>query len=97
MKHEILIHYRKEKNYWDVSAPLKEKNEFLKLNNQGSRNSWYAKGSSHKEGIDYHELFSHVLKYKKIWVLLAIVNALDLKLENFDVKTTFLHGTVSRA
>ena len=43
------------------------------------------------EGIDYHEVFSLVVKHKIIRVLLAMVSALDLELEQLDVKTTFLH------
>ena len=51
-----------------------------------------AKGFSQKEGIDYHEVFSPVVKHKTIHVLLAMVSALDMELEQLDVKTTFLNG-----
>jgi len=51
-----------------------------------------AKGYSQMEGIDYHEIFSPVVKLVSIRVVLALVALLDLELEQLDVKTTFLHG-----
>ena len=46
------------------------------------------------EGIDYHEIFSPVVKLVSICVVLALVALLDLELEELDVKTTFLHGNL---
>ena len=51
-----------------------------------------AKGFSQKEGIDYNEIFSPVVKHSSIHVLLALVAQFDLELQKLDVKTTFLHG-----
>lgn len=45
----------------------------------------------YKEGIDYNEIFSWVVKYTTIEVVLALVNHLGWDLEQLDVKTTFLH------
>ena len=50
-----------------------------------------AKGYSQKEGIDYNEILSPVVKHKTIRVLLAMVCVLDMKLDQLNVKTTFLH------
>jgi hypothetical protein len=50
------------------------------------------KGYSHKEGIDFHEIFSPVVKIVSIQSVLALVALLDLELEQLDVKTAFLHG-----
>ena len=44
------------------------------------------------EGIDYHEIFSLVVKLVYIRIVLALVALLDLELEKLDVKTTLLHG-----
>ena len=51
-----------------------------------------AKGYSQKEGIDFSEVFSLVVRHTFIRVLLSIVAAQDLELEQMDVKTAFLHG-----
>nr|KYP59892.1 Retrovirus-related Pol polyprotein from transposon TNT 1-94 [Cajanus cajan]KYP59910.1 Retrovirus-related Pol polyprotein from transposon TNT 1-94 [Cajanus cajan] len=51
-----------------------------------------AKGFSQKEGVDYNEIFSLVVRHTSIRVLLAIVACQDLELEQLDVKTAFLHG-----
>jgi hypothetical protein len=51
-----------------------------------------AKGYSQKEGIDFHEIFSPVVKIVSIRSMLALVALLDLELEQLDVKTAFLHG-----
>jgi hypothetical protein len=51
-----------------------------------------AKGYSQVEGIDFGEIFSPIAKLTSIRFLLSIVVAFDLKVEQMDVKTTFLHG-----
>ena len=51
-----------------------------------------AKGYCQKEGINYNEIFSPVVKHISIQLLLAIVAQDDLELKQLDVKTIFLHG-----
>ena len=50
------------------------------------------KGYSHKEGIDFHEIFSLVVNFVSIRIVLALVALLDLEVEQLDVKISFLHG-----
>eukprot|EP00253_Pinus_taeda_P032549 PITA_32549 len=50
------------------------------------------KGFAQKEGIEFTEIFSPVVKMSSIRVILGLVVALDLECEQLDVKTTFLHG-----
>ena len=51
-----------------------------------------AKGYAQKEGVDYNEVFSPVVKHSSIRILLALVAQFDLELAQLDVKTAFLHG-----
>ena len=51
-----------------------------------------AKGYAQKEGIDYNDVFSPVVKHSSIRILLALVAQFDMELVQMDVKTAFLHG-----
>ena len=53
-----------------------------------------AKGYTQRAGIDYNEIFSPVVKFKTIRMMLAIMVHYDLELEQLDVKTAFLHGNL---
>jgi len=50
------------------------------------------KGFQHREGINFNEIFSLVVKHTTIRSVLSIVTAKNLHLEQLDVKITFLHG-----
>lgn len=51
-----------------------------------------AKGFTQREGVDFNEIFSPVVKYKTIRIMLSIVVQFYMELEQMDVKTAFLHG-----
>ncbi|GJV75861.1 retrotransposon protein, putative, ty1-copia subclass [Tanacetum coccineum] len=53
-----------------------------------------ARGFTQREGIDYNEVFSSVVRHTSIRVILALTTCKDYELEQLDVKTSFLHGNL---
>ena len=51
-----------------------------------------AKGFSQKEGIDFNDIFSPVVKQTSIRIMMAKAAKFDLDMDQMDVKTAFLHG-----
>lgn len=49
-------------------------------------------GFTQKEGVDFNDVFSTVVKHISIRMLLVVVVKLDLEHEQMDVKTTFLYS-----
>jgi len=62
---------------------------FRKKDNEQYMIRLVAKEYSQNEGINYNEIFSSIVKYTSIRLLLAIVAQGDLELEQFDVKIKF--------
>ncbi|KAL9267166.1 Retrovirus-related Pol polyprotein from transposon TNT 1-94-like protein [Drosera capensis] len=50
------------------------------------------KAFSQKKGVDFNEIFSLVVRISSIRTVLSLTATLDLKMEQMDVKTAFLHG-----
>ena len=51
-----------------------------------------AKGFKQEHGVNDDEIFSLVVKMTTLWFLLGVIAMKDLELEQFDIKTVFLHG-----
>ena len=49
-----------------------------------------AKGFNQREGIDYNKIFSPVMKYTTISIMLALAAHFDWETDQIDVKTVFL-------
>ena len=50
------------------------------------------KGFGQKQGIDFDEIFSPIVKMCSIRVILGFTTSMNLELEQLDVKIAFLHG-----
>ena len=50
------------------------------------------KGYTQKEGVDFHDIFSPMVRLTTIRVVIAMCVVFDLHLEQLNVKTAFLHG-----
>jgi hypothetical protein len=53
-----------------------------------------ARGFSQKEGIDYEETFSPMVRYTSIKTILSLAAVMKWKVHQMDVKTTFLNGEI---
>lgn len=53
-----------------------------------------AKGFSQKPGIDFDEIYSPVVRYDSVRLLLAFAAIKDLEMRKFDIKTAFINGEV---
>ena len=69
---------------------FKLKNDDVKLLKYKAR--LVVKGFGQKQGIDFDEIFSLVVKMCSIQVILRLAPSMNLELEQLDVKTAFLHG-----
>ena len=55
-----------------------------------------AEGFSQVEGVDYKELFSLVVRYKTVRLLLALAALEDWHLQALDVKSAYLYGNLDK-
>nr|GEU81272.1 retrovirus-related Pol polyprotein from transposon TNT 1-94 [Tanacetum cinerariifolium] len=55
-----------------------------------------AQGYNQQEGIDYDETYALIVRLKSIRILLANAYALDFKLYQMDVKSSFLNGVINK-
>uniref|UniRef100_A0A2N9EH16 Integrase catalytic domain-containing protein n=1 Tax=Fagus sylvatica TaxID=28930 RepID=A0A2N9EH16_FAGSY len=99
--HEEMNSLHKNNTYELVELPKGKKalrNKWVfKLKKDGEKLVKYearlvVKGFNQKQGIDFDEIFSPVVKISSIRVILGLTTSLDLEFEQMDVKTTFLHG-----
>ena len=74
------------KNKW----VFKLKNDDEKLLKYKAR--LVVKGFGQKQGINFDEIFSPIVKMCSIRVILGLATSMNLELEKLDVKIAFLHG-----
>ncbi|PRQ29843.1 putative RNA-directed DNA polymerase [Rosa chinensis] len=75
------------KNKWVFKLKRDENEQLTKF-----KARLVVKGFGQKEGIDFDEIFSPVVKMTSIRIILGMAASMDLEVEQLDVKTAFLHG-----
>jgi hypothetical protein len=53
-----------------------------------------AKGFTQKEGVDFKETFSPVVKFDSIKIVFSITTTKDMNITQFDVHTSILYGEI---
>jgi len=95
----------KQNKTWELVEPPKDRRILsgkwvfkLKRGPHGEvirfKSRWVVRGFTQEEGIDYDETFASVVKPMSYKALFAIAAALDLEIEQMDVKTAFLYGDI---
>ncbi|CAH2100381.1 unnamed protein product [Euphydryas editha] len=54
-----------------------------------------ARGFTQREGIDFHDTFSPVVRHSTMRTLFSLANELDLNIDHVDVTTAFLNGNLN--
>nr|GEX59191.1 retrovirus-related Pol polyprotein from transposon TNT 1-94 [Tanacetum cinerariifolium] len=85
-----LVKLPKEKRVISCKWLFKVKDGISGVESNRYKARYVVRGFDQREGIDFNEVFSPVVRYTSIRVLLSIVALQDLDLEQLDVKTTFL-------
>jgi hypothetical protein len=95
----------KQNKTWEIVDPPKDRRVLsgkwvfkLKRGPHGEvlrhKSRWVVRGFTQEDGIDYDETFASVVKPMSYKALFAIGAALDLEIEQMDVKTAFLYGHI---
>ncbi|KAH9113223.1 hypothetical protein LEN26_000145 [Aphanomyces euteiches] len=70
----------------------------VKENSDGTIDRYKArlvvKGFLQVKGLDYNDVFAHVMRLESLRTLLAIANAHDLPVDQMDIDTAFLYGVL---
>src|SRR6266545_7077131 len=62
----------------------------------GCKRAWLvAKGFSQVQGIDYNDIFSPVVRYEMVHLMVALAALLQWHMSSVDVKTAFLYGELN--
>ena len=90
----ILVDKPENKKLVDCKWIFKKKEGITGIGSTRYKARLVAKGFTQKEGIDFNEIFSPVVKQASIRAIMAKAVTFDLEVDQMDVKTTFLHGNL---
>ena len=90
-----------QNDVWDIVLKPESKNVVsskwickIKYVADRSKERLVARGFYQKEGINYEETFSPVVRYTSIRAIMEIASMMKWDLHQMDVKTSFLNGVI---
>ena len=54
-----------------------------------------AKGFSQVEGVDFDKIFSPVVRFETVWLMLALATLENWHIESLDVRSAYLYGKLT--
>ena len=55
-----------------------------------------AKGFSQVEGVDFDKIFSPVVRFETVWLMLALAALENWHIESLDIHSTYLYGKLTK-
>ena len=92
----VLVKPHSDKKIIECKWVFKKRESIPKVEDTRYKTRLVVKDYNHVQDVNFNDIFSSVVKYNSIHVLRALVSMNNLELEQFDVKTSLLHGELEK-